>query len=70
MTLASLEHGRLAGEGQAKFTDKGQYGEGAEEGERHRESIGKKEGEKLETRDLSPCFRMMKYPKTSVTDPA
>lgn len=40
--------------------------------ERDIERAEAKEQEKLETRqqDLSPCFNMMKYPKTSVTDPA
>lgn len=77
MTPASLEHGRLAGEGQAKFTDKGQFeGSGGWRGRQAREKdierAQAKEGEKLDTRerDLSPCFKMMKYPKTSATDPA
>lgn len=41
LTRASLEHGRLAGEGQAKFTDKGQFGGG------HRKSWSKKRGRKV-----------------------
>lgn len=69
LTPASLEHGRLAGEGQAKFTDKGQFGGAGGHTER---AEAKKEGEKFEMRerDLSPCLNMMKYPETSVTDPA
>lgn len=71
LTLASLEHGRLVEEGQAKFTDKGQFAlSGGVAGEAGGRRSLEKEEEKLETRDLSPCFNMMKYPKTSVTDPA
>jgi len=74
LTLASLEHGRLAGEGQEKFNDKGQFGRSWGEigkGERQREQKQKRENVlKMRERELSPCFNMMKYPKTSVTDPA
>lgn len=41
LTPASLEHGRLAGEGQAKFTDKGQFGGG-----RTRRALKQKKREK------------------------
>lgn len=64
LTLASPEDGRLAVGGQAKFTDKGQFGGGCggggggrqKVGERQRERAGAKEGEKSKTRvrDLSP----------------
>lgn len=47
LTRASLEHGRLAGEGQAKFTDKGQFGGGTQKElkQKKREKSLKRENE-------------------------
>lgn len=52
MTPASLEHGRLAAEGQAKFTDKGQF-RGRTGGRETQRELEQKEGEKLKTRSFT-----------------